>query len=527
MRSAILFVLICRCLAAQDAAAIEGVAIDAVTRQPMAGVHIALRAIAQPTDLVYGAISRQDGHFSVATMPPGIYFVAAQRNGYVYAPADHSLTLKLGERRTDFTVEMTPRASITGCVVDEYGDPIQHVGVRAIPLAMRAGLGDDGMYGRTDERGQFRMTGAPGKFYVRANATREGTFGDEINSSGPGPAVYGETWYPDADSKDRASVVEVAAGHDLVGIDIHLTRQRTLSVGGAISGAPENSSPSVVFFLSDESGLREFMAGADGKFKATGLRPGHYRIMAQQNSRDAVLRSPFVDLPLDSDKSDVSLALQPGETITGALEISGVPATTVSAQKLTVRLESLALPRAPDSGIQPRGGEVDQDGAFRIERVFPEKFRVRVFPMPENGFIQSVKLDNIESKDDVVDLSRGVNGAHIKVTVNPNGGQLEGAVLGENGSPRPATLAFVVLAATPEQIDDGHLQTIEPGGKFRYTGLRPGKYRLMAVEPPRESDEFAALKAIFPHVPEIEIREGDRITKDITLITPENPSAKP
>jgi hypothetical protein len=49
----------------------------------------------------------------------------------------------------------------------------------------------------------------------------------------------------------------------------------------------------------------------------------------------------------------------------------------------------------------------------------------------------------------------------------------------------------------------------------------------MAVEPPRESDEFAALKAIFPHVPEIEIREGDRITKDITLITPENPSAKP
>jgi len=32
---------------------------------------------------------------------------------------------------------------------------------------------------------------------------------------------------------------------------------------------------------------------------------------------------------------------------------------------------------------------------------------------------------------------------------------------------------------------------------------------------------------MFPKAPEIEIREGDRITKDVKIMAPENPSAKP
>lgn len=111
MRSAILFILLCRCLTAQDSAGIEGTAIDAITRQPMASVHITLRSAA---DAAWGAISGHDGRFSIVNMPPAIYFLTAQHNGYVYAPADAGVTLKPGEPRTEFTVEMTPRALIAG-----------------------------------------------------------------------------------------------------------------------------------------------------------------------------------------------------------------------------------------------------------------------------------------------------------------------------------------------------------------------------------------------------------------------------
>lgn len=89
---------------------------------------------------------------------------------------------------------MTPRALIAGRVVDEYGDPVQHIEVTAIP-ASGSRSAESGMNGRTDERGHFRMTGAPGKFYVKTSAIREMTFGiPEITTDGLGTASYGATY---------------------------------------------------------------------------------------------------------------------------------------------------------------------------------------------------------------------------------------------------------------------------------------------------------------------------------------------
>jgi hypothetical protein len=525
VRSAILFILLSRCLSAQDAAGIEGLAIDAVTRLPMAGVHINMRTAA---DLAYGAISKQDGHFSIGSMPPELYFVAAEYNGYVYVPTDRSVVLKPGERRTDFTVEMTPRASIAGRVLDEFGDPVQNVHVEAIPATSGPRLGPFRMTARTDERGQFRMTGVPGKFYVRTLATNPDEI-PEIRTDGLGPPVYGDTWHPGSESKDRASVVEVAAGRDLNGIDIHLARKRSLTISGVVTGIPENLGPVRVFLFSNEITTREVVAGWGGKFAVPGVTPGHYRMLAQLDALDALMGSRPLDLQLDgADKTGVSLALEKGEILTGTLEISGDPAPPALAEALTVRLESLSLDDRLNM-IQPKGGGVDREGAFRIEQVFPGTFRVRVLPMPENGFVKSVKLDNVETNDDVLDLSRGVGGAGMKVTVSRNGGQVEGPVLGEDGEALHIPFVYVFFATAPEEIDFDRLNPVEAGAKFKFSGLRPGKYRLMAIDP-RQFDGVigsVGIRTMFSKAQEVEIREGDRITKDVRVMTVENPGAKP
>jgi hypothetical protein len=145
--------------------------------------------------------------------------------------------------------------------------------------------------------------------------------------------------------------------------------------------------------------------------------------------------------------------------------------------------------------------------------------------MPENGFVKSVKLDNVETHDDVLDLSQGA-GATIKVTLGLNGGRLEGRVLGEDGEPSHLPFAFVFLAAKAEEISERHLNFVNAGTKFQYSGLRPGKYRLMAIDPRQLDGDFAGIKAMFAKAPEIEIREGDRITKDIKITTAENTGAK-
>ena len=104
-------------------------------------------------------------------MPPGIYFVSAQRNGYIYVPGKPpNVTVKPGEIAA-LTVELAPQAVISGRIFDENGDPVQHVEVEALPSGAAEIRARAPMNARSDERGQFRLIGAPGKYYCRPRRT--------------------------------------------------------------------------------------------------------------------------------------------------------------------------------------------------------------------------------------------------------------------------------------------------------------------------------------------------------------------
>jgi hypothetical protein len=532
MRSAILFILLCPCLTAQAPASIEGVAIDAVTRQPMAGVHISMRPIGSESDNKYGAISGLDGRFSITGMAPAIYALRAQHNGYVLMPGktgNGNVTLTSGEQLAGFAVEMTPHSVIEGHVLDEYGDPVQHVEVTAVPAVSGSPESKVAMVmgDRTDDRGHFRLVLPPGKFHVVTQDITSETLRDDL-----GPLVYGATWYPTAEGRDRATAIDVVAGHDVNGIDFHLARTRSLTISGTITGLLEKAeSPTVmVFFRNERFGFfvsSELAAGSDGKFVSRGLTPGPYRLVAKQQSADMIVQSPPVDVePGGSGEVSVSLAMVRGQAVSGTLEIEGDPPEIAAAERLTVRLESYSQ-RDVSAPTQAKGAETGPDGAFQIEPVFPEKLQVRVLPMPENAFIKSVRLNGADAQDGVLDLSRGVGNARVKITISRNGGQVEGSVLGEDGQPLQSPLAFVVLAASKDDIDRDGIKRVAAGEKFKYTGLRPGKYRLIAIDARKSSAEPEGFEVLFPDAPEIEVREGDRIARDVTVMNAEQPGEKP
>ena len=515
----------CRCLIAQDAAGIEGVATDAVTHQAMPGVHVTLRLIRG--DEKYGAISGRDGHFSIRGMTPALYSLRAQRSGYIHMPVAN-MTLKPGENVTGLTVEMTPHAVIEGHVFDENGDPVQNVDVSALPAVSGSPESKVAMVmdDRTDDRGHFRLVLPPGKFHVITSEARYSMRNDSL-----GPLAYGATWYPGAQSKDGATPIEVAPGRDVTGIDIHFARMRGMAIRGTVTGTLENAeSPTVLVFFHDEGGFfvsNEIPADADGKFTIGGVTPRSYRLVAKQQSADTMVQSPPVDVePASGGEVRVSLAMVRGGAVSGALEIEGDPPKIAAAERLTVRLESYSQ-RDVSAPTQAKGAETGPDGAFQIEPVFPEKLQVRVLPMPENAFIKSVRLNGADAQDGVLDLSRGVGNARVKITISRNGGQVEGSVLGEDGQPLQSPLAFVVLAASKDDIDRDGIKRVAAGEKFKYTGLRPGKYRLIAIDARKSSAEPEGFEVLFPDAPEIEVREGDRIARDVTVMNAEQPGEKP
>jgi hypothetical protein len=204
----------------------------------------------------------------------------------------------------------------------------------------------------------------------------------------------------------------------------------------------------------------------------------------------------------------INLRLVAGEEVTGTREIEGNDANAGAKEMRSVELEQLV----PRNYVAVKGGEVDREGAFQIAPVYPGTFRVHVTPLPENAYIKSVQVGGGAPGGDVIDLSGGVAGSKVKIIIGRNGGQIEGT---------PSAGATIILAESPD--DSRHITYAAAGHQYRFTGLHPGKYRLMAtatrgLEPDR-------LQGMFEDAPEIEVHEGDRIVKDVRVPVQEKPGA--
>lgn len=554
MRLPALILLTCAGLAAQPAA-FEGVATHSVTKQPMEGVHVRLIGFSfdGPGD-AYGAMSDRSGHFSIASVKPGTYILMPEYRGFVYARKKQgvvpfpTVTIKAGEPVSDFKLEMTPHAVIVGRVVDEYGDPSQRVMVQAEAASPDAAMASVDLSeaapgnSNTDDRGKFRMVLPPGKYYVKAVLQGGGGSAGrgalpEIRTDGTSPAEYGATWYPSASAKDQGAVVEVQAGAE-ASIEIRLARaslQRKLTMSGVVRGIPEGGTN--IFVQMQPVGNQGRITSSqgtgvstDGQFTFSRLEPGTYRLTATAMNSPNQMQSPPLEIKLDSDLTNLELHLAGSGELTGTLEFAGAKAGAgASPEKRTVRLEasgSFGFGQSPS-------GEVNKDGTFHIAGVSGGRFTLHIDPLPENAYIGKLVLDGTVVPGDVLELPHGSRNSKLKVTVSPNGAQISGGLLDKDGNKLTSPVAIVLLVDDPEKLDLNdnleNMARVGADGQYSFHGIRPGKYRLLAIDLFHSPDiqKPETVKKLGAAAEEFEIKEGDRIAKDIKVVGQEDANAKP
>jgi hypothetical protein len=519
-------------------AALEGIAINDVTGEPLPGVHIRLLTgifEGGVTD-AYGAMSGRDGRFSIAGLKPGFYLVLPERTGFVSVQKSSgalpfvSLTFKSGEHISDYKLKMTSRAVIQGRVVDENGDPVPFAQVEPVPVDKDAPVAmrlTGPAWARTDDRGEFRISGGPGKFHLKATPqVSPGRAGPEIRADGSTEAVYGVTFYPAAATAERATPVEAVAGRDVTGIEIRLLKQRNASITGIVSGAPPGNGNAMVMLRWGDSADRLYsstsnQAGPDGRFRFQPVPAAQfYQVSATYSAGNVRLRSQNADVRLDGEVAEVHLQLAAGGELAGSIEIAGDPPGT-PVQKRTVQLEftpsqfNSQVPAVP----------IQDDGSFRLTDVFPGKYHVKVQPMPENSYIKTVTVDGA-AQGPLVELTHG--GSRLKVVLSRNAGRISGTVLDQEGKPLVDTLAIVLLVQDLEHLDDAKNERVDSGGRYSFQGVAPGKYRLLAIDALRSGairGEDEAKKMI-QSAEEIEIHEGEQLKKDLHPVTKEDADAK-
>jgi hypothetical protein len=196
-----------------------------------------------------------------------------------------------------------------------------------------------------------------------------------------------------------------------------------------------------------------------------------------------------------SDVGNLTVTLNEPVEVTGTVEPTG---------KWTVRLQRVA--RGPLFGSSPTGGEVGADGAFRIAGVTEGSFRVGVDPLPDNAYIRKMEANGEEVADETIQVTPA-SAPRVKVTLGLDGAILSGRILDADGDPEGRGYVALMTGAK-----SGHRTAYLEDGTYTFTGVRPGKYRLVA-----QTDTGEASETQFDAAEEIEIKPGDRIVKDVKV----------
>jgi protocatechuate 3,4-dioxygenase beta subunit len=397
--------------AAPATAFVLGRVVDAVTSRPVARATVTLVAESPgegPATLrdAPRVLADGEGRFVVRGLAAGRYRFTATAPGYLDGAAgqprpggvSRPFAIEAGQGVGDLTIRLWREATIAGSVLDDAGAPVPGVRVSLLQREPTATGGPgfrDAGGGRTDDRGAYRISGVrPGTYVVGVStrtlqapaagrpATRIGdvvvqTGGDGMYGSnvlaGMLPTVIGadgrmtgypSTYHPSAIAISSATSLDVGAGDDRTGVDVHLRPVALSRVSGAVIGpsGPEAGIEIALIpaFAASQAierthGTISTRSDARGGFALVAVPPGAYRLRAwRRPPLSAIGREPlppdttlWSELPLEIGEAtidDLSVRLEPGATLSGRIRFVGSAPLPNPAQLQTVLSVAFAPP---------------------------------------------------------------------------------------------------------------------------------------------------------------------------------------
>lgn len=465
-------------LCAQEAGPLEGTVVNAVTQQPLRRADLVLRHLdAQPArGNALGALETDgEGRFQITRLPPGEYSLQAQRPGF------HSRTIRLRTPLASgpLVIRLTPHSVIAGRVVDDEGEPAQGAQVAAIALQ------SDGKGRRrwnttsvdtTNDRGEYRLWGLPaGRYFVRAQWRQSA----RLPRSGTAMRTWLPTYYPGAVSAEEASAVLASPGVESSGIEIALRRGSSYAVSGVVETLGGTVRGNLLITLLPKGGGESsydqqslVLPSTQAGFRFENVRPGSWMLHVSSFDNDPMQRGSAAVEVGAGDVTDVRVPLQPAAQVRGKAVLEGASRGAFPQVALFFDPEDpsqLSLPPA----------RIDEDGSFRGQLAVPGRYRLRVQGAPAaDAYLHAIRFGSQQVLGSFVDVAPG-SIPPIALEFRPDGGRVLGSLTGAGEFDEYTAVLLAadeaVRAAIP--IPD----TAVHGGRFEFTGIRPGAYYVLAV----------------------------------------------
>lgn len=458
---------------------VQGVALEHVSGRPLARTMIRLEPVARPDAPPAAPLTTRAGragYFVFPAVPPGIYLVTGEREGFF--PAAYGQRLPTG-RGTPITVtadssfhaelRLRHKGAITGRVLDENG--VGRPGTTVIAYHARLPLRSAGS-GTADDRGVYRIHGlAPGKYWIRsASQTLE-------DGSGWLP-----TYGPQGREVRDARVHRVTVDADTTDADVSPDPGSLFRIGGRV--VCDTPGP-VTVVLSSETGRRQAQSGCNGLYSFDELAPAYYEIFARVQDGTA---AGFIEVYVGGNHLGHNIAVQRLPVVDVEVRrarVTGGDARLNVPVKLYGRRQDLS-----ETGEVRRieGARVSlEPGNWEFRAEVPEEYYVETIgtPYPTQRFRKQER--STEWFEASIEPWRSTR---LWVTLSDATAAVAGMV---RAGSRAAPGVPVFLWPVEEQarrITGGPRQTLtDTEGRFRFGSLPPGDYRVLASFDIHEIDE--------------------------------------
>jgi hypothetical protein len=199
-------------------------------------------------------------------------------------------------------------------------------------------------------------------------------------------------------------------------------------------------------------------------FVIDGVVPGTYVVTAEPDESNLLGRQEVV--VVDRHVDGVVVTMRAGGDLPGTIKVSNTdPPPDLSSVRVILSSDGIYS--------NPSGTEVAADGSFTQKNVSPARFKVTIENIPENCYVGSIRYDGQEISESGAEW---VAGQSLDIVLMPTAAQVTGGVVDKDG--RPVAGAIVALIGK-----DGVRSAIaDAAGQYRFAGLKPGDYQLIAWE---------------------------------------------
>jgi len=500
-------------------------------------------------------LTDMNGSFEVKEVPAGDYVVIVNSPGLItpYGYADDvdldrpsnanekifdvikdEFTMFSVDGAKDLTVEVRAKrgGSISGKVTYPDGDPAVNISVNILrkkkekTTRVVSGLSLESFFGvKTDDRGMYRVAGLPpGDYLVVASEpavhTDKRTGGDsefEILFGAVGSMLT--TFYPNADTKEEATEVNVLAGQEQNEINIALSGRGLYKIAGTVVARSDKKPLKDVSVTlkrkekigrltaigpldermnrtsTDEQGNWSFKELPDGVYSIQVEPANDYEETSNPGGSKETKKKPKLSGKtqeikiLTSDITDVLIELSDGGRISGTVTMAnGKPATTVLPA--TVRAKPIGDDADEDDDDSyssyygaKHTGYVDDKGKFSIEGLPAGPLNLEV-GVREEIYVKSIVANGVDITNSPLNLTEGADVKNAQIVLGDDMGTLKGVLRSASG--KPASLAVMLVPTNQAKwkarssLDSFKGEAPNQNGEFSIKAA-PGEYFIIFV----------------------------------------------